>query len=1264
MKNYVLLKIILVILFFIPKVTFAIDPPVITATGNQIYCPGTSLKIVETISITFDPLEPTTDAVYIQITSGFAIGDILTLTNSSSHPTISTDLGFNSITGSLKLSSSTGSKIPYSDFEGAIKDVHFSNSSPSPSGTRTFSISLGVSQLSYLPSNKHFYEYVPALGITWTAAKVAAETRTPYYGLQGYLATLTTADEAQLAGAQAPGAGWIGGSDSQTEGVWKWVTGPEGLANGGTGVVFWNGVTNGSTPNFAFWNTGEPNQSGEEDYAHITAPGVGIPGSWNDLKEAGDPITNYNYYPKGYIVEYGGMVPGDVDNLNISASTTISMTQLTVNAPNPICASQTTMLQASSSTGTINWYDSTGNFLKAGNNYTTPTLNTTTTYYIDNGCTTRTPITVTVESLPIANPVTINRQCDDNQDGIFTFNTSSLESTLLNGQTNVIVAYLDAANNPLKDANGMLITSPFPTTFIPTSQTIQAVITNNSTLKCSSKTTIDFIVDKLPKAFDVPISLTTACDDEPIPTNQDGKLPFNTSNIESTILNGQTGMKISYFDKNDNPLSSPLPNPFLTDTQNVTAKVENILNPICFDTTTLNFVVNPLPMVKDVAIIQCDDDLDLRTLFNLEIKNNSISANAVNESFSYFISQSGANTADATQLINNFTAFPNTTSPMDVWVRVTNKNNCFSVAKLTLIVAASQFPTTYSPFVPSVCDDTLAADGTSTGNPNINKRDGISAFDLRDAIKDIESKLPPPLSNYTIKYYRNKADGLLQNDANGNSLAIAPSEYANFRNDIPYAQNIWVRVNNNLSFDCGFGFGDYIKLTVEKLPYANPVSIPRQCDDNQDGILSFDTSNLETTLKGTNQTFPVTVTYFDAANNPLKDENGVSITSPFPNTFLTKSQTIKAVVTNNTTQKCFEETTIQFIVDDLPEAFAIDPNLTSRCDNELDPMTQDGKLPFDTSTFQSTILNGQIGMNVKYFDQNGNPLPSPLPNPYVTGTQNIRVVVENPINTTCFDELTIPFIVKPLPKINLNTDGSEDNLVCQNDPTFFVQLNAGIQDGSSTSNYTYIWSKDGTVLPTEKSYTLDVNAEGVYTVEVSNSVNCGRTRTIKVTASNEAQIDSIQIRDMTDINTVTVILIPDGQGDYEYSIDDPYGPWQNSNFFDNVSAGIHEVYINDKNGCGLISRTISVVGVPKFFTPNNDGHNDYWGIKGVNASFYSNSIIYIFNRFGKLLKQWVPSSSEGWDGTFNGAPMPSDDYWYTIKLEDGREAKGHFSLKR
>lgn len=683
--------------------------------------------------------------------------------------------------------------------------------------------------------------------------------------------------------------------------------------------------------------------------------------------------------------------------------------------------------------------------------------------------------------------------------------------------------------------------------------------------------------------------------------------------------------------------------------------------------TTL--IVYPLPNVSPVEIIQCDDDSDLITDFNLSVKNDFISSNSANENFTYYTSLVGANTANLAELISTPQAFQNINPPlpaiqglMYVWARVSNKiTGCFSTAKLTLKVAASKIPLTYSFIVPPVCDDTIAADGTSTGDPNTNKRDGISTFDLTDAIKDVELQLPPPLSNYTIKYYRNKAAALAQNDSAGNSLAIKPTEYTNFRNDKLLNQNIWVRVNNNLTSDCGDGFGDFIKLKVEELPFANTVSIFRQCDNDQDGILIFNTAVLESTLLGTNQSFPVTVTYFDALNNPLKDSNGVLIGNTFPNTFSTTSQTIKAVVTNNTTLKCFDETLITFIVDDLPEAFPIPILWTTTCDDELDPLDQDGKYAFDTSTFEATILGIQTGMKVKYYDGSGNTLPSPLPNPFVTGTQNIKVVVENPSNTTCTASIIIPFLVQPLPNINLNTNGSENVLVCQNDPTFFRQLDAGLQDPSISSDYDYKWLNG--IESKGSAYTLLVNKEGLYTVEVKNKISgCIRTRTIKVTASDKAQQIKSDIVDLTDINTVTVNAT--GLGLYEYSLDEPSGFWQDSNFFDNIAAGIHKVYVNDKNGCGAVSQEISVVGASKFFTPNNDGVNDYWDIKGVNDTFYSNSIIYIFDRYGKLIKQWVPSSNQSWDGTVNGAPLPADDYWFTLKLQDGRETKGHFSLKR
>jgi gliding motility-associated-like protein len=1252
--NTFLFKIITVFFLLITATTYAIDPPKITATSNpNPYCPGTSANIVETVSITFDPAEPTTTAVYIQISSGYISGqDLLTLTGN--HPTVSS-LPFNLLEGKRTLTSSTGLPIPYADFEAAIRDIKFSSSSTAPSGTRTFSISLGIGQLSYLPSNKHFYEYVPHLGITWTMAKAAAETRSPYYGIQGYLATLTSAEEAQLAGAQAPGAGWIGGSDAATEGVWKWVTGPEGLANGGTGTTFWNGLANGSTPNFAFWNAGEPNNSsgGSENYAHITAPNLpnSIRGSWNDLINTGGPGL---YQPTGYIVEYGGMTPGDVDNIQVSASTTMMMSQITAPQPSPICGSETITLQATSTTGTIKWYDApaNGNLRHTGNSFTTPPLYTTTTYYIDNGCTSRTPITIPVEPLPTANSVTNSRQCDDNQDGLFTFNTATLEATLLNGQTNVKATYFDQSGNPLKDSNGVLITSPFPASFSTTSQIIKAVVTNNAPLHCFSTTNINFTVDDLPEAFAVPTALTTVCDDEANPLNQDGKFAFDTSTFETTILAGQTGMIVKYFDKNGIQLSSPLPNPFVTDTQIVTVKVENPINTTCSTTTTLNFAVNPLPIVNDVTIVQCDTDLisDGKTLFNLTVNNNSISANYTNENFTYYTSSLGANNGIIDQILNDL-AFENTTpSTMNVWARVANKiTGCYSISKMTLKVPATNIPSTYKIIIPPVCDDFLDMNGNNT--PNNNKRDGITRFDFSSTKAIIEASLPST-QVYNIKYYRNQADALAE-------LNVIP-DISNYRNiGYPYSQDIWIRVDSNLDNAC-FGLGPYLTLNVEALPIANSVNVSRQCDEDQDGIFTFNTTSLESNLlQGQTN---VSVTYFDQNNNPLKDSNGVLITSPFPASFTTTSQTIKAVVTNSSTLRCFDETTIPFIVDDLPEAFPVRTTLTTVCDDETDPLDQDGKFAFDTATFETTILGGQTGMIVKYYDENGALLPSPLPNPFVTRTQKVTVLIENPINTSCTATVILPFKVNPLPKINLNTNGGENELVCSNLPTFFVQLDAGIQDGSSTSNYTYVWSKDGSVLAGKTAATLPVNAEGTYMVEVINSSGCSRIRTIKVTASDLAHIESIDISDLKDINTVTINVT--GKGNYEYSLDEPSGYFQSSNFFNNVPAGIHDVFVNDINGCGVVSKTIAVIGAPKFFTPNNDGYNDYWSIKGVNATFNSRSTIYIFDRYGKLLKQWVPALDQGWDGTVNGNPLPSDDYWFTLKLEDGRETKGHFSLKR
>ena len=149
--------------------------------------------------------------------------------------------------------------------------------------------------------------------------------------------------------------------------------------------------------------------------------------------------------------------------------------------------------------------------------------------------------------------------------------------------------------------------------------------------------------------------------------------------------------------------------------------------------------------------------------------------------------------------------------------------------------------------------------------------------------------------------------------------------------------------------------------------------------------------------------------------------------------------------------------------------------------------------------------------------------------------------------------------------------------------------------------------------------------------------------------------------DASQNNSISVIV--SGEGDYEYALDNSDGPYQDGNTFTNVQPGLYTVYVRDKNNCGISDSLVSVIGFPKFFTPNNDNNNDFWQVYGITSQFQANSTIYIFDRYGKLLAELDPLGP-GWDGTYNGAKMPTADYWFKLNLEDGRTFTSHFTLKR
>jgi gliding motility-associated-like protein len=194
---------------------------------------------------------------------------------------------------------------------------------------------------------------------------------------------------------------------------------------------------------------------------------------------------------------------------------------------------------------------------------------------------------------------------------------------------------------------------------------------------------------------------------------------------------------------------------------------------------------------------------------------------------------------------------------------------------------------------------------------------------------------------------------------------------------------------------------------------------------------------------------------------------------------------------------------------------------------------------------------------------------------------------------------------------------------------------------------------------------IDNKNEGSY--EFTPDPNqCAIPQTINVTVKAVDTLVDFQwtvTEAFAENQVITISAIAVG-GDYLYRLDD--GPFQQSPVFEFVSSGYHAVTVVDQYGCSMpiTKNNILVIGYPKYFTPNADTYNDTWNISELQGN--SGSKIYIFDRYGKLLKEIRPDGL-GWDGNYIGRPMPASDYWFVVEYQEDailKKFKSHFSLKR
>ena len=475
----------------------------------------------------------------------------------------------------------------------------------------------------------------------------------------------------------------------------------------------------------------------------------------------------------------------------------------------------------------------------------------------------------------------------------------------------------------------------------------------------------------------------------------------------------------------------------------------------------------------------------------------------------------------------------------------------------------------------------------------------------------IDPKLP---SNYTYRWYKNNV--------------LLPENTPTYNATSPGIYKVEVLLTSSCIAT--------EEIKIEYIPEIDLIDTTlSQCDDDADGITIFDLTKVDAIVKNNIPNLSAVVYYNSLADAKAK-LNPITNATSFTNTGT--NQSVFARVTN--TLGCESFATVQLIV----STIVIAPqNPIATCDADG---SEDGLAQFDlNSQVTSQVLAGlPAGLVVKYYLNTNDAVreQNELPTLFKNTIPNQQTIFAKILNgPDCYSITVITLEVNSFDPPNFQ----DESLILCEGSTINLTVNTGFSS--------YLWSTQATT----NSITID--SPGTYFVTVTNKNGCQKTKKFIVSLSGIATITGVKVNDFArNENSITIEYT--GIGAYEFSIDGDF--FQDNSTFEGVAPGEYLLFARDKNGCGLsLPFTTYILDYPRYFTPNNDGYNDAWKIK--NLETLPKSTLYIFDRYGKLLKQ-LTVSSNGWNGTFNGSALPADDYWFHLNLENGRTIKGHFSLKR
>nr|WP_315145651.1 choice-of-anchor L domain-containing protein [uncultured Flavobacterium sp.] len=408
-----------------------------------------------------------------------------------------------------------------------------------------------------------------------------------------------------------------------------------------------------------------------------------------------------------------------------------------------------------------------------------------------------------------------------------------------------------------------------------------------------------------------------------------------------------------------------------------------------------------------------------------------------------------------------------------------------------------------------------------------------------------------------------------------------------------------------------------------------------QCDANSDGITIFNLSKIDNIIKNNDATLSPVI-FYESLTDAQGNLNPISNPTTYTNKLTVPN--LYARVTNSFGCANYAQVTLAIANNSIATQSPI-----ATCDQDA---VQDGFYQFDLNAQVSPQILSSLpsGMIVEYYSNSTDAISQKyaLPNIFKNTTPNQQIIHARIVNgPDCYGIIPITLVVNTFSPPNFQDETSS---LCSG-----LKTNLSVAAGFSS----YLWSTG------EKTAQITVSTSGNYSVTVTNTNGCKAVKNFTVTSSEVATITEAIVNDFSgNENAVELKFL--GNGNYEFSLDGVN--FQDSPIFKGIAPGKYLAYANDKKGCGLSDPfAVYVLDYPRFFTPNGDGYNDIWKIK--NLDLFPSATIIIYSRYGKLLFE-INSINTSWNGKYNGAELPSDDYWFHLDFGNGKRIKGHFSLKR